>query len=140
MSAISMIPALSACTSSPAPGTSVTMEMSAVRTISTSSCPTPTVSMTTTSLPAASSTSAASGLEAAAALAGGAEHRRRVGGGGGEPAEMAAGGHAADEHAGIGRMRLHPQPVAQHGAAAEGAGGIDGENANRRPGGAEFSG
>ena len=60
MSAISMMPALSACTSSPVPGTSITIETSAVRTMSTSSWPTPTVSMRTTSLPAASSTSAAS--------------------------------------------------------------------------------
>ena len=60
MSAISMMPALSACTSSPVPGTSTTTEMSAVRTISTSSWPTPTVSMITRLLPAASSTSAAS--------------------------------------------------------------------------------
>ena len=55
-----MIPALSAWTSSPVPGTSVTIEMSAVRMISTSSWPTPTVSMTTMSLPAASRISAAS--------------------------------------------------------------------------------
>src|SRR5215467_562859 len=59
-SAISMMPALSACTSSPVPGTSVTIERSAVRTISTSSWPTPTVSMMTTSFPDASRTSAAS--------------------------------------------------------------------------------
>ena len=55
-----MMPALSACTSSPVPGTSVTIDTSAVRMMSTSSCPTPTVSMMTTSVPAASSTSAAS--------------------------------------------------------------------------------
>ena len=54
------MPALSACTSSPVPGTSVTIDTSAVRTMSTSSWPTPTVSMMTMSLPAASSTSAAS--------------------------------------------------------------------------------
>ena len=60
MSAISMMPALSACTSSPVPGTSTTIDTSAVRTMSTSSCPTPTVSMITKSRPAASSTSAAS--------------------------------------------------------------------------------
>ena len=59
-SAISMMPALRACTSSPAPGTTVTIDTSAVRTMSTSSCPTPTVSMMTTSRPAASSTSATS--------------------------------------------------------------------------------
>src|SRR5258706_5559482 len=60
MSAISMMPALSACTSSPVPRTSTTIEMSAILTMSTSSWPTPTVSMITTSLPAASSTSATS--------------------------------------------------------------------------------
>ena len=60
MSAISMMPAFSACTSSPVPGTRTTTEMSAVRTMSTSSWPTPTVSMITRLLPAASSTSAAS--------------------------------------------------------------------------------
>ena len=60
MSAISMMPAFSAWTSSPVPGTRTTTEMSAVRTMSTSSWPTPTVSMMTRLLPAASSTSAAS--------------------------------------------------------------------------------
>ena len=59
-SAISITPALSACTSSPMPGTSTSTETSAVRAISTSSCPTPTVSIATTSFPAASSTRAAS--------------------------------------------------------------------------------
>ena len=59
-SAISMIPALSAWTSSPLPGATSTIEMSAVRTISTSSWPTPTVSMRTTSFPAASKASATS--------------------------------------------------------------------------------
>ncbi len=48
-SAISMMPALRACTSSPAPGTMVTTDTSAVRTMSTSSWPTPTVSTITTS-------------------------------------------------------------------------------------------
>src|SRR5438105_6067181 len=62
MSAISMMPALSACTSSPAPGTRTTIDTSAVRTIPTSACPTPTVSMMTKSLPAASRTIAASAV------------------------------------------------------------------------------
>ena len=43
-SAISIMPALIACTSSPSPGTSTTTVTSASRAISTSSCPTPTVS------------------------------------------------------------------------------------------------
>ncbi len=55
-SAISRMPALMACTSSPRPGTSTTSEVSAQFTISISSCPTPTVSITTTSAPQASST------------------------------------------------------------------------------------
>src|SRR4051812_5531666 len=60
MSAISMMPAFRAWTSSPVPGTSVTIDTSAVRMMSTSSWPTPTVSMMMMSRPAASSTSAAS--------------------------------------------------------------------------------
>ena len=51
MSAISMTPALSAWTSSPDPGTSVTIDTSAVRTISISSWPTPTVSTRMMSFP-----------------------------------------------------------------------------------------
>ncbi len=55
-SAISMIPALRACTSSPRPGTSTTSSRRRCPTISTSSCPTPTVSTRITSLPEAAST------------------------------------------------------------------------------------
>src|SRR5579885_1177829 len=55
MSAISRMPALMACTSSPIPGTSTTTVTCARPAISISSCPTPTVSITTKSLPAASS-------------------------------------------------------------------------------------
>ena len=84
--------------------------MSAVETMSTSSCPTPTVSMITTSLPAASRTSAAS------------DGRAR------EPAKMAASGHAANEHAGIGGVGVHPDPIAKHGAARERAGRVDGDH------------
>ena len=85
MSAISMMPALSAWTSSPVPGTSITIETSAVRTMSTSSWPTPTVSMMID------------------VLAGGVEHERRVAGRRGQPAEVAARRHAADEHALVAR-------------------------------------
>ena len=113
MSAISMMPALSACTSSPAPGTIVTTEMSAVRTMSTSSCPTPTVSMMTTSKPAASSTT------------------RGLGGRAREAAEMPARRHAANEDAGVFGVRLHAHAIAQDGAAAVRARRIDGEHADR---------
>ncbi len=112
MSAISMMPALSACTSSPVPGTSVTIEMSAVRMMSTSSWPTPTVSMIDD------------------VLAGGVEHERGVAGRARQAAEVAARRHAADEHALVGRVRLHPQPIAEHGAAGERAGRIDGDHAD----------
>ena len=106
MSAISMMPALSACTSSPVPGTSTTIETSAVRTMSTSSCPTPTVSMMTMS------------------RAGRVEHERRVAGRAGQAAEVAARRHAADEHARIAGVRLHADAVAEDGAAGERAGRI----------------
>src|SRR5581483_10740370 len=54
-SAISMIPAFIACTSSPDPGVSTTTVVSAIAATSTSSCPAPTVSTSTTSFPNASS-------------------------------------------------------------------------------------
>ena len=120
MSAISMIPAFSACTSSPAPGTSITIEMSAVRTMSTSSWPTPTVSMRTMSLPAASRTSAASDDSAR------------------QSAEVAARRHAADEDAGVGDVRLHADAIAENRAAGERAGGIDGDDADGLLGAAEL--
>src|SRR3990172_3866821 len=56
MSAISRMPALIACTSSPAPGTLITIVVWAVSATSTSSCPAPTVSTMITSLCAASIT------------------------------------------------------------------------------------
>ena len=99
-SAISMMPALSACTSSPRPGTSTTRLTSAVPTISTSSWPTPTVSTSTTSLPDAR------------------QHGEHVGGGGGQAAQVAARGHRADEHARVDGVRLHPDAVAQDRPAA----------------------
>src|SRR5688572_3168316 len=65
ISAISMMPALSAWTSSPAPGLKTTTVTSAVRAMSTSAWPTPTVSMITTSRPAAASTLTASAVAVA---------------------------------------------------------------------------
>ena len=56
----------------------------------------------------------------------------------GQPSEMPAGCHAADEYAGIPRVRLHPYAVAENRAAAERARGIDSDNAYGLPRGADF--
>ena len=69
-------------------------------------------------------------------LAGGVEDERRVAGRAREAAQMPARRHAADEHAFVGRVRLHAQPIAEHGAAAERARGIDGDDADRQRDGA----
>jgi hypothetical protein len=58
----SRIPALAACTPSPIPGASRTTVVSASPAISTSLCPTPTVSTRITSQPAPSSTRNACGV------------------------------------------------------------------------------
>jgi hypothetical protein len=47
---------------------------------------------------------------------------------------VAARRHAANEHAGIAGVRLHAHAVAKDCAAAERAGGIDGDDADRLPG------
>ena len=54
MSAISMMPRLMPCNSSPAPEICNSMNMSTIECTAVSDCPTPTVSMNTTSKPAAS--------------------------------------------------------------------------------------
>ena len=54
-----------------------------------------------------------------------------------EAAEVAAGRHRADEHAGVGRVVLHADAVAEDRAAAERAGRVDGEHADRRVLGAD---
>ncbi len=69
--------------------------------------------MMTSDLPAASSTSAASVVERA------------------RPPKLTARRHAADEHVAVGRVRLHPQPIAENRAAGERAGRIDGDDADR---------
>ena len=113
MSAISMMPALSACTSSPRArhqrddrdvGRPDDVDFVLAH---------------------------ANGLDDDDVLAGGVEDERGVAGRARESAELAACRHAPDEHAGIGGVRLHPQPVAQHGAAGEGAGRIDRDDADR---------
>ena len=59
------------------------------------------------------------------------EHEGGVAGGPRQPPELAAAGHAPHEHAGVAGVRLHPDPVAEHRAAAERAAGIDGQHADR---------
>ena len=62
--------------------------------------------------------------------AGGIEHRGDVGGGPGQSAQRAARGHAANVNAGIGKMVLHANAVAENCAAGVGAGRIDGDDAD----------
>ena len=73
----------------------------------------------------------AHGLDQHPVEAGGVEQVDRVARGAGEAAHGAAGGHRADEDAGVGVEGLHADAVAQEGAAGERAGGIDGEDADR---------
>ncbi len=72
----------------------------------------------------------ADGLDRDDVFSGGVEHERRVGRRARQTAEMPARRHAADEHAGVLRVRLHAHAIAKHRAAAERAGGIDGEHAD----------
>ncbi len=111
-SPISMMPALMAWMSSPMPGTSTTTDTSAVFTISTSSCPTPTVSTMTF------------------CVAGGVENRHGVHGRAREPAEVPARRHRADEDAGVEPERLHAYAVAEDGAARERARRVNGDDAD----------
>ena len=48
----------------------------------------------------------------------------------GQAAGLPAGGDAADEDAGVEVVALHPDAVAQQRAAAEGAGGVNGDDAH----------
>ena len=64
-------------------------------------------------------------------FAGGVEHQRRIAGRAGQAAEVSARRHAADEDALVGGVRLHPQAIAEHGAAGERAGGIDRDDPDR---------
>ena len=73
----------------------------------------------------------ADGLDEDDVLAGGVEHERGVGGRAREAAEMAARRHAADEDAGVGGVRLHAHAVAEDRAAGERTGRIDGDDADR---------
>ncbi len=60
--------------------------------------------------------------------AGGVEHGRGGRGRGREPAGVAARRHRADEHAVVRRVGLHPDAVAQEGAAGDRAGRVDGDD------------
>ena len=59
---------------------------------------------------------------------GGIQKRGDVGGGAGQSTERAARGHAADVDAGVGKVVLHADAVAENRAAGVGAGGIDGDD------------
>ncbi len=63
--------------------------------------------------------------------AGGVEHSGYVGGCASQSAERAARSHAADVNAGIGKMLLHADAVAQNRSACVRAGGIDSNDADR---------
>ena len=95
---------------SPMPGASRTSVVSARPAISTSDCPTPTVSTRITSHPAASSTRSACGAAPA------------------RPPEMAAAGHRPDVDALVGGVVLHAHPVTEQGAAGERRRRVDGEH------------
>ena len=103
------------------PGASSTSVVSASPAISTSLCPTPTVSIRITSQPAASSTRSACGV------------RPR------EPAEVAARGHRADVDVAVEGVVLHPHPVAEQRAAGERRGRVHREDADALAGRAQLA-
>ena len=110
-SPISRMPALAAWMPSPMPGREQHERGVGGAATSTSDWPTPTVSMSTTSQP------------------GGVEHAQRLRRGRRQPAEMAAGGHRADEDALVGGVLLHADAVAEQRAAGERRRRVDGEHA-----------
>ncbi len=86
-----MMPALSACTSSPVPGTSTTIgDVGGADDVDFVLAD-------------------ADGFDDHEALAGGVEHQRRVAGRARQAAHVAARRHAADEHLLVLRVRLHAQ-------------------------------
>ena len=109
-----MSPALLACTASPQPGFTTTTVVSASPATSTSTWPTPTVSMSTQ------------------VAAGRVEHPGRLRGGHGQTAEVAAGGHRADEDVVVEGVVAHPHPVAQDGTTGERRRRVDGEHPDAR--------
>ena len=99
---------------SPQPGVTTTTVVSAADAMSTSICPTPTVSTMTTTQP------------------GGAEQADGIGNGQGQPAQVAARGHRADEDGRVERVLTHAHAVAQDGAPAEGRGRVHGQHRHLR--------
>ena len=82
----------------------------------------------------------ADGLEDDDIVAGGVEDGGDIAGSFAEAAEGAAGGHAAEEDAGISGEVLHPDAVAEECAAGVGAGGVDGDDADGVAAAALFAG
>ena len=74
----------------------------------------------------------ADGLDEHEREAGGRQHADRLRNRDGETAEMPTRGHRADEHAGVERVVLHPDPVAEDGAAGERRRRVDGQHAELR--------
>ena len=70
----------------------------------------------------------ADGLDADHVEAGRVEHPQRLRRRHRQPAEMPAAGHRPDEHAAVGGVILHPDPVAEQRAAGERRGRVDGEH------------
>ena len=95
---------------SPHPGLTTTMVVSVAAATSTSCWPTPTVSTSTTGTPTAD------------------EHPDGIGHGHSQTAEVAPGGHGADEDLVVEGVVLHPDPVAQDGPARERRRRIDGQH------------
>ena len=77
----------------------------------------------------------ADGLEEAPIAPGGVEEADRLARCGREPAEVAAGGHAPDEDAGIERVADHADAVAQDRAPGERARRVDGDDSDAVPAG-----
>ena len=75
----------------------------------------------------------ADGLDQHHVAAGRVQHPDGLRGRRGQPAEVAAGGHRPDEHAGVGRVVLHPHPVAEQRPAGERRGRVDREHADPVP-------
>ncbi len=73
------------------------------------------------------------GLHEDHVLPGRGEHGDDVAGGGGEPAQMAARGHRADEDPGVEGVGLHADAVAEDRAPAVGRRGIDGHDPHGLP-------
>ena len=72
----------------------------------------------------------ADGLDEHDVAAGGVEHPQRLRRRPGQPAEVTARGHRADVDAGVGRVVLHPHPVAEQRAAGERRRRVDREHAD----------